>query len=98
MTYTRKNKGVCSKSTTVKLNGDIIETIEVDGGCEGNLKGICALLTGTPAQEAIQRMRGIRCGSKKTSCPDQISHCLEEAIHLEKTTDKAAVAVETQID
>lgn len=80
MTHTRKNKGVCSQTTTVKLDGDIIESIEVTGGCNGNLNGICSLLAGMPARDAIGRLRGIRCGFKKTSCPDQISHCLEEAL------------------
>lgn len=80
MTHTRKNRGVCSQSTTVTLDGDIIQNIEVSGGCNGNLSGICSLLTGMPAADAIGRLRGIRCDFKKTSCPDQISHCLEEAL------------------
>lgn len=81
MTYSRKNRGVCSSLTTVTLSDSgIIENIEVKGGCDGNLKGVCALLKGMDAHEAIRRCRGIRCGLRQTSCPDQISQALEEAL------------------
>ena len=57
------NKGTCSKQTNFVLNDDhTIASIEVIGGCNGNLKGICQLLTGMKAEDAIERMRGIRCG------------------------------------
>lgn len=80
MTHTRKNKGVCSLSTEVVLNGDgIIEAVTVVGGCNGNLKGLCALLTGLTADEAIAKIKGLTCGNKATSCPDQIALALEEA-------------------
>ena len=83
MTYTRKNKGVCSRHTTVELGpGNIIQSITVEDGCDGNLQGVCALLAGQPAQEAIARLKGIRCERKATSCPDQIALCLEEALAL----------------
>ena len=72
MTYTRKNKGVCSLSTEVTLTDDgVIESVTVVGGCNGNLKGISALLTGLRAEDAIRRLKGLTCGSKHTSCPDQ---------------------------
>ena len=81
MTYTRKNKGVCSLSTEVTLTDDgVIESVTVVGGCNGNLKGICSLLKGMKAQDAIGRMRGTTCGSRPTSCPDQIAQALEEAL------------------
>ena len=81
MTYTRKNKGVCSLSTEVTLTDDgVIESVTVVGGCNGNLKGICSLLKGMKAQDAIGRMRGTTCGSRPTSCPDQIALALEEAL------------------
>lgn len=81
MTYTRKNKGVCSLSTEVSLTKDgVIESVAVVGGCNGNLQGICSLLKGTPATEAVQRLKGLTCGSKATSCPDQIAIALEEAL------------------
>lgn len=83
MTYTHKNKGVCSLSTEVTLSGDgRIESVSVVGGCNGNLKGICELLKGQRAEEAIGRLKGLTCGSKPTSCPDQIALALEEALAL----------------
>ena len=79
------NKGTCSKQTNFVLNDDhTIASIEVIGGCNGNLKGICQLLTGMKAEDAIERMRGIRCGFKNTSCPDQLSIALTEALAQEK--------------
>ena len=81
ITHTRKNSGTCSRSTTVTLNDDgTIHSIEVVGGCNGNLKGICSLLKGMKAQDAIGRMRGTTCGNRPTSCPDQIAQALEEAL------------------
>lgn len=81
MTYTHKNKGVCSLSTEVILDDNgVIESVMVLGGCNGNLKGISEMLKGVPAKEAISRLKGITCGSKKTSCPDQIASALEEAL------------------
>ena len=74
------NKGTCSKQTNFVLNDDdTIASIEVIGGCNGNLKGICQLLKGMKAEDAIERMKGTLCGSKPTSCPDQIAITLEEA-------------------
>lgn len=81
ITYTRKNSGTCSRSTTVNLNDDgTIQSIEVVGGCNGNLKGISSLVIGMKAEDAIERMSGITCGPRKTSCPDQISEALREAL------------------
>lgn len=75
------NKGTCSKQTNFVLNDDhTIASIEVVGGCNGNLKGICSLLKGMKAQDAIGRMRGTTCGNRPTSCPDQIAQALEEAL------------------
>ena len=75
------NKGTCSKQTNFVLNDDhTITSIEVVGGCNGNLKGICSLLKGMKAQDAIGRMRGTTCGNRPTSCPDQIAQALEEAL------------------
>lgn len=81
MTYTYHNKGVCSRSTTVTLSeSGIIQEISVEGGCNGNLKGICQLLQGMPAEEAIRRMEGGTCGPRPTSCPDQIAQALKNAL------------------
>ena len=81
MTYTYQNKGVCSRSTTVTLSeSGIIQEVTVVGGYDGNLKGICKLLQGMPAEEAIRRMEGGTCGPRSTSCPDQIANALKEAL------------------
>ena len=75
------NKGTCSKQTNFVLNDDhTIASIEVIGGCNGNLQGISALVKGMKPEEAISRLKGIRCGFKPTSCPDQLAHALEEMI------------------
>ena len=84
MIYERKNQGTCSVLTRVDLAEDhTIRKVEVMGGCNGNLKGISHLLVGMKAEDAIQRMKGTTCGPRPTSCPDQISRALEEALtHL----------------
>lgn len=84
MIYERKNQGTCSVLTRVDLADDhTIRKVEVMGGCNGNLKGISQLLVGMKAEDAIQRMKGTTCGPRPTSCPDQISRALEEALtHL----------------
>ncbi len=81
MSYIRNNVGTCSKTTEVFLKEDgTVEKVIVVGGCKGNLKGIMKMLEGMKAQDAISVLRGITCGDKGTSCPDQISLALEEAL------------------
>lgn len=80
MTYTYRPKGVCSQQIIIELDDDVIESVKVLGGCHGNLQGISALVRGMKAKDAIERLRGIRCGFKTTSCPDQIAKALEEAL------------------
>lgn len=72
------NVGTCSKLTKIVLNEDhTIESVEVVGGCNGNLKGISRLLKGMKAEDAIERMEGTTCGPRPTSCPDQIAKNLK---------------------
>mgnify|MGYP003300020724 FL=1 len=80
MTYTYTPKGVCSQRIQVELEDGIIRNVKVLGGCGGNLQGISSLVVGMSAEEAIRRMKGIRCGMKPTSCPDQIAIALEKAL------------------
>ena len=80
MEYTRKNKGVCSASTKVVIEDGIVKDVEMLGGCNGNIKGLIALVKGMKAEEAIERLSGIRCGFKSTSCPDQLAVTLKEAL------------------
>ena len=79
-TYTYKTKGVCSHSMTVKLEDGIIRDVRIEGGCNGNLQGISRLVIGMKAEDAIERMQGIRCGGKPSSCPDQLAQALTQAL------------------
>jgi uncharacterized protein (TIGR03905 family) len=72
-----KTQGVCSSQIDIQMNGDVIESVAFTGGCNGNLQGICALVKGMKAQDAIEKLRGIHCGFKNTSCPDQLAQALE---------------------
>ena len=80
MEYTRRNRGVCSASTKVVIADGFIKNVEMIGGCAGNIKGIMALVKGMKAEDAIERLSGIRCGFKTTSCPDQLAITLREAL------------------
>ncbi len=75
-----KTKGTCSTSIDVELKDGVIDSVKFTGGCNGNLQGISALVRGMKPEEAISRLKGIRCGFKPTSCPDQLAHALEEMI------------------
>ena len=72
--------GVCSASIDVELKDGVIDSVQFTGGCNGNLQGISALVKGMTPQAAISRLRGIRCGFKSTSCPDQLAQALESMI------------------
>lgn len=73
-----ETQGVCCKTMHVTIKGDVIQNIEFLGGCDGNLKGIKALLNNMHIDEIIAKFRGITCGDKSTSCPDQLALCLME--------------------
>lgn len=75
-----KTKGTCSTSIDVELKDGVIDSVKFTGGCNGNLQGISALVKGMKPEEVISRLKGIRCGFKPTSCPDQLAHALEEMI------------------
>ena len=75
-----KTKGTCSTSIDVELKDGVIDSVKFTGGCNGNLQGISALVKGMKPEEAISRLKGIRCGFKPTSCADQLAHALEEMI------------------
>ena len=80
MTITYRPKGVCSRLMRVEVEDGIIRQVEVQEGCSGNLQGISRLLVGMPVQQAIERMEGVRCGGKPTSCPDQLAKALRQAL------------------
>lgn len=72
-----KTQGVCSSTIDIELKDGVIDSVTFTGGCNGNLQGISALVRGMTPQEAIGRLKGIRCGFKATSCPDQLARALE---------------------
>lgn len=73
-------RGVCSRMIDIELEGDIIRSVRFQGGCAGNTQGVAALVRGMRVADAIERLSGIRCGFKPTSCPDQLALALEEAL------------------
>ena len=84
MMYRFCPRGVCSHEMRVEVDDQgIIQQLQVFGGCSGNLQGISALVKGMPAKEAIERLKGIRCGFKDTSCPDQFARNLEKTLEQE---------------
>lgn len=80
MTFKYKTKGVCASHIELELENGVIIDAKFIGGCNGNTQGISALVKGMPADEAIKRLEGIRCGFKPTSCPDQLAKALKEAL------------------
>ena len=76
-----KTKGVCSRNISFELTEDNkVKNVQFTGGCNGNLKGIASLVDGMDVDEVIKRVEGITCGSKGTSCPDQLAQALKEAV------------------
>jgi len=76
-----KTKGTCSTHIDIELDGDVIRSVSFFGGCNGNLQGISKLVEGMKAEDAIKRLKGIKCGFKQTSCPDQLAVALESMIN-----------------
>ena len=78
MEYRYKPKGVCSMEMIINVEGNIIKSVEIVGGCPGNTIGVSNLVKGMNIDEAIARLKGILCGGKGTSCPDQLAIALEK--------------------
>ena len=76
-----KTKGTCSTEIHIELDGDILKSVQFIGGCNGNLKGITALVTGMNVNDVITKLDGIECRTRGTSCPDQLAKALKEAIN-----------------
>ena len=75
-----KTKGTCSTMIDVELKDGVIDSVKFTGGCNGNTKGICKLVTGMKAEDVIATLKGTKCGMKNTSCPDQLAIALEQAL------------------
>ena len=73
-----KTHGVCSQAIEFELDGDTVRNVRFVGGCSGNTQGIAKLVEGMKVQEVIDRLEGIRCGFKPTSCPDQLATALKQ--------------------
>ena len=71
-----KTSGTCSTLIDFEVEDDIIKSVAFTGGCNGNLKGISSLVRGMKVDDAIEKLQGIKCGFKNTSCPDQLAHAL----------------------
>lgn len=78
MKFTYKTSGVCSRNINIEIENDIIVDVRYEGGCNGNLQGIGALVKGMHIDAVIARLEGIRCGFKSTSCPAQLALALKE--------------------
>ena len=79
MQYTYKTKGTCSREIAFEVENGKVTNVQFFGGCNGNLKGIAALVEGMNIDEVIARVEGITCGMKSTSCPDQLAQALKES-------------------
>lgn len=72
-------KGVCSRAIDIEVEDGVILDVRFEGGCSGNTQGVAALVIGMKVEDAISKIKGIKCGFKTTSCPDQLAKALEEA-------------------
>ena len=79
MQYTYKTKGTCSREIVFEVENGKVKNVQFFGGCNGNLKGIAALVEGMDIDEVISRVEGVTCGPKATSCPDQLAQALKAA-------------------
>lgn len=73
-------KGTCARRIYFDIENDIIKRVEFEGGCSGNTQGIASLVTGMNVHDVIDKLKGIKCGFKSTSCPDQLAKALKEYI------------------
>ena len=78
MKYNYRPKGTCSQLMEIEVDGSTLVSLKVTGGCSGNLQGIAKLVSGMEINDVIQRLEGIRCGFKSTSCPDQLAKALKQ--------------------
>ena len=74
-----KTKGTCARAVIVDVEDGIITDCEFVGGCSGNTQGVASLVKGMKVEDAVSKIKGIKCGMKSTSCPDQLALALEEA-------------------
>ncbi len=80
MRYSYNTNGTCSRVIDFEVENGILKNVRFTGGCHGNLQGIAALVEGLEIEDVIQKLEGIRCREKPTSCPDQLANALKEII------------------
>ena len=80
MTIDYKTRGTCSSRMHIDVEDGVVWSLQVEGGCSGNLQGLCRLVAGMKVEEVIARLDGIRCGQKPTSCPDQLAQALKQSL------------------
>lgn len=80
MTINYTPRGVCSRNITIEVTDGIIDSVKFTGGCNGNTQGVSALVKGMKVTEAIEKLEGINCNGKGTSCPDQLAKALKQAL------------------
>lgn len=78
--YSFRPHWTCSQRMDVVMEGDVIQSVKILGGCSGNTKGVCALARGRKAQDVIDALEGIKCGPRSTSCPDQLARGLRKIL------------------
>ena len=81
MEYRYKPEGVCSREMIFEIEEDIVKSVKIIGGCAGNTLGLSSLIKGMKIKDVIEKLKGIPCGIKNTSCPDQLAKALEEYIN-----------------
>ncbi len=79
--FTYTPTGVCSRQILFEVENDIVKDVSYVGGCNGNLKGISALVKGMSVEDVISKLKGVDCGGKGTSCPDQLARALELSLN-----------------
>lgn len=84
MRYSYKTRGTCSSQIDFDINGDVITNVAFTGGCNGNTQGVASLVDGLTVTQIEDRLKGIQCGMRGTSCVDQLSHAVREAYEAEK--------------
>ncbi|MGN0214446.1 MAG: TIGR03905 family TSCPD domain-containing protein [Muribaculaceae bacterium] len=84
MKTTFMTQGTCCQAFEIETDGGVVKDVKFYGGCNGNLQGICSLIKDMPITDVIARLKGIRCGAKPTSCPDQLATALQQIIEKEK--------------
>ncbi len=79
-----RTRGTCSTAIDIEVSNGVIESVQFKGGCNGNQQGISSLVKGMKVEDAISRLKGIKCGFKQTSCPDQLALALESMQNMDE--------------